>query len=125
VPLEQFLPLLDSIDADFISLQLGEQPPALQGRVLQLPISDFADTAAIISQLDLVISVDTSVVHLAGALGKPVWVLMRAESAPFFMSHGERSPWYACMRVWRQETPADWPPLIAQVAKTLRQQYGN
>ncbi|PXX44348.1 tetratricopeptide repeat protein [Aquitalea magnusonii] len=121
VPLEQFLPLLDSIDADFISLQLGEQAPELQGRVHQLPISDFADTAAIISQLDLVISVDTSVVHLAGALGKPVWVLMRAESAPFFMAQGDTSPWYASMRIWRQATPGDWPPLIARVAKTLRQ----
>ena len=121
VPLEQFLPLLEGIDADFISLQLGQLPPELQDRVFAPQISDFADTAAIIAQLDLVISVDTSVVHLAGALGKPVWVLMRAESAPFFMASGETSPWYASMRIWRQDSPADWPPLIARVAKTLRQ----
>lgn len=121
VPLTDFMPLLDDMDADFVSLQLGELPAALQDKVYAPLIGDFADTAAIISQLDMVISVDTSVVHLAGALGKPVWVLMRAESAPFFMAQGETSPWYASMRIWRQATPGDWPPLIASVAKTLRQ----
>lgn len=121
VPLEAFLPLLENDQVDFVSLQLGELPAALQGRVCAPSIGDFADTAAIISQLDLVISVDTSVVHLAGALGQPVWVLMRAESAPFFMAQGESSPWYASMRIWRQHSPGDWPPLIERVAKTLRQ----
>ncbi len=121
VPLTEFMPLLEDMDADFVSLQLGELPAALQDKVFAPEIGDFADTAAIISQLDLVISVDTSVVHLAGALGKPVWVLMRAESAPFFMAQGETSPWYASMHIWRQANPGDWPPLIASVAKTLRQ----
>jgi len=121
IPLDAFLPLLDNQAADFVSLQLGALPAALQGRVYAPAIGDFADTAAIVNQLDLVISVDTSVVHLAGALGKPVWVLMRAESAPFFMASGETSPWYASMRIWRQETPGNWPPLIDSVAKTLRQ----
>jgi hypothetical protein len=104
VPLAQFLPLLDNPQVDFVSLQLGALPDELQGRVHAVQIGDFADTAAIIEQLDLVISVDTSVVHLAGALGKPVWVLMRAESAPFFMASAEVSPWYASMRIWRQQT---------------------
>ena len=121
VPLAQFLPLLDMPQVDFVSLQLGALPDELQGRVHAAQIGDFADTAAIIEQLDLVISVDTSVVHLAGALGKPVWVLMRAESAPFFMASAEVSPWYASMRICRQQIPGDWPPLIDSVAKTLRQ----
>lgn len=121
IPLATFLPLLDNQQADFVSLQLGTLPAELQGRVYAPQISDFADTAAIIDQLDLIISVDTSVVHLAGALGKPVWVMMRAESAPFFMAQGETSPWYASMHIWRQSSPGDWSPLIVSVAKTLRQ----
>ena len=120
VPPEQFLPLLETPDIDFVSLQLGDIPAVLQDKLCRVDINDFADTAAIVSQLDLVISVDTSVVHLVGALGKPVWVLMRAESAPFFMASGESSPWYASMYIWRQETAGDWPPLIEHVAKTLR-----
>lgn len=121
IPLATFLPLLDNQQADFVSLQLGTLPAELQGRVFAPQIGDFADTAAIIDQLDLIISVDTSVVHLAGALGKPVWVMMRAESAPFFMAQGENSPWYASMHIWRQSSPGDWSPLIVSVAKTLRQ----
>ncbi|WP_293766165.1 tetratricopeptide repeat-containing glycosyltransferase family protein [uncultured Aquitalea sp.] len=121
VPLAQFLPLLDAPGCDFISLQLGEPPAELQGKAVSLPLGDFADTAAVIANLDLVISVDTSVVHLAGALGVPVWVLMRAESAPFFMAAGERSPWYRSMRVFRQQTPAQWEPVLESVAKALRE----
>ncbi|GGY20347.1 tetratricopeptide repeat protein [Paludibacterium paludis] len=119
IPLDTFLPLLDMPDTEFVSLQLGELPAAMHGRVVAPEIGDFADTAAIMAGLDLVISVDTSVVHLAGALGIPVWVLMRAESAPFFMARGDRSVWYDSMRVWRQPRPGDWAPVIGAVRQAL------
>jgi hypothetical protein len=82
MPLAQFLPLLDNQQV-ILSRCSWDTARRTARRVFAPQIGDFADTAAIIEQLDLVISVDTSVVHLAGALGKPVWVLMRAESAPF------------------------------------------
>lgn len=119
VPIDQFATLLARPDIEFVSLQLGDLPDGWRQQVLTFPISDFADTAAIISQLDLVISVDTSVVHLAGAMGKPVWVLMRAESAPFFMAKGAVSPWYPSMTIWRQTTPGDWTPVLQQVSQAL------
>ena len=119
VPLEQFSRLFDMPGVDFISLQLGELPAEVEGRVRALPITDFADTAEVIDQLDLVLSVDTSVVHLAGAMGKPVWVLMRAESAPFFMAGGESSPWYSSMRILRQRHPGDWSEVIARAGQEL------
>ncbi len=119
VPLELFSRLFDVPSVDFISLQLGELPAGLEGKVQAAPIADFADTAAVIGQLDLVLSVDTSVVHLAGAMGKPVWVLMRAESAPFFMADGEASPWYPSMRILRQHRPGEWDEVIARAAQEL------
>lgn len=109
---ELFAGLLALDGVDFVSLQLGALPACMQGRLAAPAIGDFADTAAIIAELDLVISVDTSVVHLAGAMACPVWVMMRAESAPFFLAQGETSPWYASMRVLRQSHPGQWQPLL-------------
>ncbi|OWY37942.1 hypothetical protein CEK28_14945 [Xenophilus sp. AP218F] len=119
IPLPQFLPLLETADVDWVSLQPEPPPAEMAGRVAHYPLRDFADTAAVVSQLDLVISVDTAVVHLAGALGAPVWVLMRYESAPFFMAAGERAPWYASARVWRQPAPGAWSDVIAEVCRAL------
>lgn len=119
VPLELFSRLFDVPGIDFVSLQLGELPASLEGRVQTAPIADFADTAGLIDTLDLVLSVDTSVVHLAGAMGKPVWVLMRAESAPFFMAGGESSPWYPSMRIVRQSRAGDWCDVIDRAGHEL------
>ncbi|WP_051229293.1 tetratricopeptide repeat protein [Paludibacterium yongneupense] len=114
-----FSALLDVEGIDFVSLQLGELPPSLRGRLAAPAIGDFADTAAIVEQLDLVISVDTSVVHLAGALGCPVWVMMRAESAPFFLARGEDSPWYPSMRILRQSQAGEWRELLDSACRRL------
>jgi len=82
-------------------------------------LDDFADTAALVANLDLVISVDTSVVHLAGALGKPVWLLSRFDGCWRWMLEREDSPWYPSLRVFRQEEPLAWGPLLERVAREL------
>jgi hypothetical protein len=80
---------------------------------------DFADTAAIIANLDLVISVDTSVVHLVGAMGKPVFLLDRYDHCWRWLSGRDDSPWYPSLRIFRQTRPGDWAPVIARVAAAL------
>ena len=82
-------------------------------------ISDFSDTAALIENLDLVISVDTAVAHLAGALGKPVWTLLPFSPDWRWMLNREDSPWYPTMRLFRQSEPGDWETLIAHIEKEL------
>jgi len=81
---------------------------------------DFLDTAAAIAQLDLVIAVDTAVAHLAGALGKPVWLLLSySPDWRWFRDGGERTPWYPSMRLFRQTERNQWAPVIARVAEAL------
>jgi ADP-heptose:LPS heptosyltransferase len=82
-------------------------------------IGDFSDTAALISQLDLVITIDTSVAHLAGAMGVPVWVLVAF--APDWRYHLERSdnPWYPTMRLFRQDRDGDWTGPIRRIVDAL------
>lgn len=111
------LPLLPL--ADFVSLQPEALPEAFAGKLFAPSIGDFADTAAIMRQLDLVVSVDTAAAHLAGALGVPVRVLMRHEGAPFFGASGETAPWYPSARVLRQPEPGAWQPVLAQLAAEL------
>ena len=78
-------------------------------------LGDFSDTAALISQLDLVISVDTSVAHLAGALGKPVWVLLTHAPDWRWLLDRDDSPWYPTARLFRQARPGEWDPVLARV----------
>lgn len=108
----------------FISLQKGES--AEQARHADWVIQDFIeecqdflDTAALVENLDLVISVDTSTVHLAGALGKPVWLLNRFESEWRWMIDREYSPWYPTVRIFRQPTLHDWDSVITGIASEL------
>ncbi len=84
-------------------------------------ISDFADTAAIMENLDLLISVDTSVVHLAGALGKPVWTLLPFAPDFRWLLDREDSPWYPTMRLFRQASDGAWGPVLERVAHVLAQ----
>ena len=123
--LEHFAPLGPS-GARFYSLQKG--PPAIQTRNPPLGltitdltdrIEDFADTAALIDALDLVISVDTSVVHLAGALGKPVWLLLPKPPDFRWLLDREDSPWYPTMRLFRQQNRRDWGEVMHRVADEL------
>lgn len=126
IPLERLMPLLDLPKVRFIGLQKGdgaEQPKKLGADALVPNIGermrDFADTAAILQQLDLVISVDTSIVHLAGALGRPVWALIPYSPDWRWLYGRDDSPWYPSVRLFRQTTPRDWPEVIARVRAVL------
>jgi hypothetical protein len=84
-------------------------------------LEDFADTTALIAALDLVISVDTSVAHAAGALGRPVWVLNRFDRCWRWLADRTDSPWYPTMRLFTQATPGVWDDVVAAVAAALGQ----
>ena len=86
---------------------------------LKEQLQDFGATAAIIAQLDLVITIDTSVAHLAGAMGKPVWVLLPAVADWRWLLAREDSPWYPTMRLFRQSQPGDWSMVFERVNKEL------
>jgi ADP-heptose:LPS heptosyltransferase len=83
-------------------------------------LSDFADTAALVQQMDLVISVDTSVAHLAGAMGKPVWILLPFVPDWRWLLDRDDSPWYPTARLFRQPKRADWESVMADVVEALR-----
>jgi hypothetical protein len=126
--LADLAPLASVPNVTFIALQIGpaaqegRRPPA--GMVLldvSGEISDFADTAAIITNLDLVISVDTSVAHLAGAMGKPVWLMNVFDTDWRWMLDRDDNPWYPTLRVFRQPTSGDWVSVAQNVAAALRE----
>jgi tetratricopeptide (TPR) repeat protein len=107
-----------------VSLQMGA--PAAAPRPPDIPlfdpmadVRDFADTAAILDQLDVLVSVDTSVVHLAGALGRPVLLLDRYDSCWRWLAGREDSPWYPSLRILRQTVPGDWSGPVARAAALL------
>ena len=81
--------------------------------------ADFADTEALVSQLDLVISVDTALVHLSGALGVPVWLLNRLGSEWRWMEGRDDSPWYPSATLYRQEKVGDWTTVLDRVKRDL------
>ena len=130
MPFARFEALLDVPGIDFYSLQKGTAAVAqltvspFAHRVIDLTdeIEDFADTAAFVEHLDLVIAVDTSTAHLAGAMGKPVWLLNRYDTCWRWFLGRSDSPWYPhVMRIFRQPTAGDWYSVIAEVADSLRQ----
>ena len=80
---------------------------------------DFSETAALIAQMDLVISVDTSVAHLAGAIGKPVWILLSyIPDFRWFLDRSD-SPWYPCAKLFRQNASREWQTVIDEVVQSL------
>jgi ADP-heptose:LPS heptosyltransferase len=112
--------LLRHSDVDWVSLQIEqrERDPVLIDWTSDL--QDLTDTAALIANLDLVISVDTAVAHLAGALGKPTWLLLPYSPDWRWMWQREDSPWYPKLRLFRQATPGDWSTPIQRIATELR-----
>ena len=127
-PVEHFIQLLQIPGLSLFSLQKGERAaelarPDLAGAVTDLSglLDDFADTACAVSMLDLVITVDTAVAHLAGALGRPAWVLLPAFPDWRWLLEREDSPWYPTMRLFRQAQSGDWGELFGRVAVGLRE----
>jgi len=119
-------PLLDLKGLRFYSLQMSDaagqiEECGLRGRIEDFmpEVNDFLDTAAIIENLDLVISVDTSVAHLAGALGKPVWILSRYDACWRWLRNRETNPWYPTARVFGQKEAGDWEGVVEKVSQTL------
>nr|WP_228383121.1 tetratricopeptide repeat-containing glycosyltransferase family protein [Synechococcus elongatus] len=128
VPLDQFLQLrLKLEDCQFWSLQFGSASQALQqhpdwaGCDLSDQIHSFVDTAALLSQLDLLITVDTAIAHLAGALGVPVWVLLPKVADWRWGNTGTTTPWYQSMQLYRQEIAGDWRSVFDQLQRDLEQ----
>jgi tetratricopeptide (TPR) repeat protein len=125
ITLQRFEPLLAG-QGHFISIQRelrdgDAEALACLPKVTHVgdALADFDDTAAVIALADLVISVDTSVVHLAGAMGRPVWVLLPFQPDWRWMLDRDDSPWYPTARLFRQPKPGDWDSVIAQVKDTL------
>ncbi|WP_169717628.1 tetratricopeptide repeat protein [Sporomusa silvacetica] len=125
--LQAMSPLACIPGVTFYSLQKGEAaqeahtpPSCMQLIDLTADIDDFADTAALIMNLDLVVSVDTAVAHLAGALGKPVWTLLPEAGEWRWLLARTDTPWYPTMRLFRQSAPGDWSGVLTAVAQELR-----
>ncbi len=124
--LAEFAPLATTQNVTFYSLQLGsgsEQsgypPPGMSLIDLTGQINDFADTAALIEQLDLVISIDTAVAHLAGALGKPVWLMLPFAPDWRWLLDCSDSPWYPTMKIFRQKQPGAWDDAVKRMYAAL------
>jgi hypothetical protein len=127
IPLSQWLPVLQQTGVSWFALQKGEaQNEAIAWRAdpgmhrLGPEIGTFADTLATVQSLDLVITVDTAVAHLAGACGTPVWVLVPTFTDWRWMTERDDSPWYPSARLFRQRELGRWDTVLAEVAQALR-----
>jgi hypothetical protein len=125
--LERLLPLAEANPGQFVCLQ--KPVPARDAPFMQRfpgltdlsdALTDFAETAALIANLDLVITIDSAVGHLTGALGKPAWLMLAKAADWRWMLNRPDSPWYPTLRLFRQQTPGAWDPMIAEIAGALR-----
>lgn len=131
IPLAMVAKALSGLDIAFFSLQKGEPAESEIGGQEQKywpsgnfynfsrELHDFADTAALIAQMDLVISVDTSTLHLAAAMGKPTWLLNKYDTCWRWLLEGDSSPWYSTLKIYRQDAKMDWNPVLERVAADL------
>lgn len=119
---EKFKILKEIHGVDLFSLQKGEASKQLTGEIVSFAddITDFADTASVIESLDLIISVDTSVAHLAGAMAKPIWTLLTFTPDWRWLLDRNDSPWYPGMRLFRQTKSGDWDSVFEEVGKELK-----
>jgi tetratricopeptide (TPR) repeat protein len=119
IPADFALTLPDLPNLSFVNLQHGAPAGTLGLPDLTPLMTDYAETAALIDNLDLVVAVDTSVAHLAGALGKPVWILLPHAPDWRWMLGRSDSPWYRSARLFRQPSPGDWDSVLALVMREL------
>lgn len=125
--LDAMIPLMDVDGVDFVSVlnwTIDPMPAPMQGRLIDLSddLRSMDDTAALVEHLDLVIVVDTSVAHLVGAMGRPVWLLLHDFADCRWTLQGEHSYWYPSMRMIRQRNAGDWPEVIADTKARLAAQ---
>lgn len=126
--LQWLAPLSAVAGVQWFNLQKDRTPDPAAGFAmtdLMPQVGDFADTAALVAHLDLVITVDTSMAHLAGAIGKPVWMLSRFDGCWRWLQGRDDTPWYPAMRLYRQEEPAAWAPVVARLANDLARWAGK
>lgn len=119
IPLATLAPLAAIAGVTLVSLQKGAAPVGMALIDWTGELADFADTAALATALDLVITVDTAVAHLAGALGRPVWLLNRFDADWRWLRGRDDSPWYPTLRQFRQAAPGDWHDVVRRVAAAL------
>ena len=133
IPLDVFARGLNFLNADFFSLQKGDPAESeIRNRELEYwpgdnffnyanELIDFTDTAALIANLDLVVSVDTSTAHLAAAMGKPTWILNRFDTCWRWMLDRDDSPWYESVKLYRQDQSRKWEPVFERLAKDVHE----
>jgi len=131
IPLDVFARAFSSVHAEFFSLQKGDPAEsAIRGREPEYwprgnffnfanDLRDFSDTAALIANLDVVVTVDTAVAHLAAALGKPTWILNRFDSCWRWLLNRAHSPWYQSVKLYRQNDDCRWEPALEHLAADL------
>jgi Flp pilus assembly protein TadD len=125
-PLENFAPLSEIDNITFYSIQKGgpsrqvfTPPKGMKIVDYSIEMTDFSETGALIENLDLIISVDTAVAHLSGALGKPTWIMLPFVSDWRWMLNRDNNPWYPTMRLFRQLNTGDWEPVIKRIKDAL------
>ena len=124
--LSDLSPLFDIEEVRWYSLQIGEdaaQIEPFENRLVDIGsrVINFADTAAILHNLDLVITIDTAMAHLAGAMGVPAWVLLKSSPDWRWLMERSDSPWYSSLRLFRQQTPGEWASAILSMAEAMNQ----
>jgi hypothetical protein len=131
MPLSALAPLSEIPGVTFYSLQKGagaEQVKSLPKdfRVVDHTerLHDFAETAALIANLDLVIAVDSAVAHLAGAMGKEVWLPLAFVPDWRYGLEGDRSPWFSTMRLFRQQKAGEWSTVVVELVRSLKERIG-
>lgn len=132
MPLTGMSPLFDLPGLEFVSLQMGGPEAQIEAeglsaiiRDVSKHIEDFGDTASLLQDIDLVITVDTSVAHLAGALNRPVWVMLPFAPDWRWMMRTDQSPWYPSMKLFRQTSPGDWAEVIHRVRAAMKMELSG
>ncbi len=134
LPLAALAPLMHAAPGAWVSLQYGDCAAEIhelqRSQGIELThwpdaLGNYEETAALVAALDQVVSVQTAVVHLAGALGRPVWVMVPARAEWRYMRSGEGMPWYPAARLFRQHAAGDWPAVVGRVADQLARWPGH